>query len=125
MEKAQNAPVSASTTPIGDMALIAPAAGPSVPLGTDAERIKVAILVAFPDYPVMVDVARAESRFRPWVDNESGSSASGLFQILDGTWSDHGCRGSVYVAEDNIACARKIVDAAHGLSDWDASAHAW
>ena len=121
----QEAPMVVVTSPIEHMALTAPKQGVSVPLGTNKEAIQHAILAAFPDYPVMVDVARAESQFRPWVDNESGSSASGLFQILDGTWEGHKCKGDVYKAEDNIACARKIVDAAKGLTDWDASAHAW
>ena len=32
------------------------------------------------------NVARRESRFRPWVDNAQGSGAAGLMQFKDGTW---------------------------------------
>lgn len=82
------------------------------------------VVSAFQDAPIMVEIARAESQFRPWVDNESGSSASGLFQILDQTWADYGCSGDVYDAADNIACARKIYNK-RGTKDWEASSYHW
>jgi hypothetical protein len=83
------------------------------------------IMVAeeFKDAPVMVRIARAESGFDPAQKNKS-SSASGLFQIVKGTWRGHHCVGDVFDPEDNIACARKIYEA-NGTVDWNASKHNW
>lgn len=53
-----------------------------------------------------------------------GSTATGVFQILIGTWEDYGCTGNRMDAEDNIACARKIYDQS-GLTPWEASRHKW
>ena len=70
---------------------------------------------------IMVSVARAESRFAPSVWN-CGSSAQGVFQILVGTFNDphYGCTGNRLIAEDNIACARKILDKS-GTRPWSSS----
>lgn len=72
---------------------------------------------------VMVDIARAESQFQPDAWN-CRSSAGGLFQILDGTWSAYGCLGNKYSPQDNIECARKIFDA-NGTKDWNESKSNW
>jgi len=52
-------------------------------------------------------VSWCESRWRPWVDNPR-SSASGLFQFLDSTWSRWGV-GSVYDPEANTMAAARLV----------------
>lgn len=77
----------------------------------------------FADAPIMVEVARAESRFYEKAKNPH-STAKGIFQILDGTWRAYGCTGNVLNAVDNIICARKIYDL-DGTSPWLASAHVW
>lgn len=72
---------------------------------------------------IMVEIAKAESRFVPTAQNAS-SMASGLFQILNGTWDDYGCAGDVFDAKDNVACARKVYDK-RGTRDWDSSKSVW
>jgi len=52
------------------------------------------------------------------------SSASGVFQILKGTWAAYGCTGDVFNEDDNIACARKIYDES-GTTPWNASRGGW
>lgn len=85
------------------------------------------ILKAFPDAPIMVHIADAESDFRPNATN-AHSSASGLFQILRGTWSYYQCEGNFetdrFDVDKNIACARKLYDKS-GTSPWDPSKHDW
>lgn len=81
------------------------------------------VALAFPDVPVMVEIARAESSFDEYATNP-GSSAKGLFQILDGTWKSAKCTGSVFNPNDNIACAAKIYDAS-GTQPWISSKSAW
>lgn len=81
------------------------------------------ISVAFPDAPIMLQVARAESRLVPSARNPT-SSAKGLFQVLDSTWVLYGCLGDVLNEDDNIACARKIYDDS-GLFPWNESRYAW
>ncbi len=89
----------------------------------DREQYYLMIVEAFPDAPIMLKIARAESGFKPWEKNPN-SSASGLFQILTGTWKLHGCEGDVFNAEDNIACARKIYDDS-GTKPWNESKPFW
>lgn len=85
------------------------------------------ILKAFPDAPIMVRIADAESDFRPNATNPH-SSASGLFQILRGTWKYYGCEGDFetdrFDVDKNIACARKLYDKS-GTSPWNPSKHDW
>lgn len=71
---------------------------------------------------VMVSIARAESNFRPHAKNNH-STATGVFQILIGTWNWFDCEGERTDAEDNIKCAMAIAD--DGLHHWNASAHNW
>jgi hypothetical protein len=52
------------------------------------------------------------------------SSASGVFQILKGTWKAYGCTGDAFNEDDNIACARKIYDDS-GTTPWLASQAGW
>lgn len=90
-----------------------------------AEKQRIAALVAntFPDAPVMLMVLQGESQFDCGIKNPS-SSARGCYQILKGTWSDRSCTGDILVAEDNIACARKIYDR-YGVSPWLESKGTW
>lgn len=91
------------------------------------------ILAAFPEEPLMLEVAYCESGVQtptgchgpinPSADNPN-SSAKGVFQILDGTWAGYRCEGDPYDEDDNIECARRIWEA-RKLRDWEASAHAW
>lgn len=71
-----------------------------------------------------VKVAFCESSLDPRKTN-STSSASGLFQILKGTWESYQCEGNPFNAEDNIKCAYKIYQAnGWGSSaSWGASQH--
>lgn len=43
-------------------------------------------------YRCLRDIAWAESRFRPLVDNYQGSGAAGLFQFKAGTWRENAPR---------------------------------
>ena len=71
----------------------------------------------------MIHIARAESNFRAEAKNGS-STASGIFQIIYGTWNSNKCQGSAFDAEDNIRCAYKIY-AKRGFQPWYASSHIW
>lgn len=81
------------------------------------------IAIAFPDAPVMVNIASAESKFVITAKNPK-STAAGLFQILIGTWYAYKCEGTRYNADDSIKCARKIYDA-QGTSPWNSSKSKW
>ncbi len=97
----------------------------AVPPKLKDERVPTYILVVdeFKDAPVMVRIAMAESGMNPLAKNTK-STASGLFQILKGTWSAHRCTGDVFNEKDNIACARKIYDAS-GTVPWNESKSNW
>lgn len=90
---------------------------------TATTSVKDMVVSAFPDAPVMVDVARAESSFNPTIKNPN-STATGVFQILIGTWKGYGCAGSRIDAADNISCARKIYDT-EGTRPWVSSSDNW
>lgn len=89
------------------------------PVG-DVER---QIRAAFPDAPIMVDVAKAESQFQLHADNPR-STAYSVFQILEPTFYSYGCKGERGILEVEIACARKIYDKS-GTTPWDASKSVW
>lgn len=86
-------------------------------------RIKALILATFPNNPIMVKIASAESGFDCGIKNRS-SSARGCFQILTSTWKSEQCVGNVLIAEDNIACAKKLFDR-YGTSPWNESKASW
>lgn len=95
-----------------------------VPHGVKEENVPYLVMVhdAF-DGDIMVDIANAESSFNPAAKNPR-SSAKGLFQIVDSTWSSTKCNGDVLNATDNIECAKKIrADA--GTTPWNASKNNW
>lgn len=72
------------------------------------------------DPEVMVRIAEAESTFRPAARNPD-SSATGVFQIIIGTWNWLDCTGERTNAKDNIKCAMAIAD--DGLHHWEESKH--
>jgi transglycosylase-like protein with SLT domain len=109
--------------------VIAPAKAGGLSAPRTAAPAKVAVsvysdmvLAEFPDAPVMLRIAQAESHMLPEAKN-AHSTAAGLFQILSGTWSSYRCTGDKYDASDNIACARKIYDK-EGTRPW-ASSGSW
>lgn len=53
------------------------------------------------------------------------STATGIFQIINGTWEGHGCVGDRRNYKDNIACAKKIHDGPQGLGAWSESFPCW
>jgi len=64
------------------------------------------------------------------VQNKSGSSASGYFQIIDGTWKAHGGREFAKRAidatfEEQKTVANRIYERRGSLADWNASKHCW
>ncbi len=97
-----------------------------VPKSVPIENVKYFLMVheAFKNDPVMIDIATAENnRFDPVAKNP-GSSATGLFQIISGTWRNYKCEGDVKNAADNITCAKKI-KADSGTSPWNESKSVW
>lgn len=81
------------------------------------------VVIAFPDAPVMVRIASAESSFIPTASNPN-STALGLFQILKGTWNSYECTGMETNAVDNISCAKKIYQI-EGTTPWNSSKDEW
>ena len=61
--------------------------------------------------------------FDPYAKNPK-STATGIFQILLGTWEDSGCTGSRTDFEDNIRCGYRVL-ARQGLGAWNASREVW
>lgn len=93
------------------------------PLKSDFTAYKSMVENEFKHAPVMVAIAQYESSFNPNNKNPN-SSASGLFQILKGTWKAYKCEGDVFNPTDNIACAKKIY-ADSGTTPWNASKANW
>ena len=70
-------------------------------------------------------VASCESSKNPHAKSNK-STATGVFQIIKGTWEGYKCQGDRENAFDNIVCAKRIYDAQGGWSTsggWEASAH--
>jgi LysM repeat protein len=71
-------------------------------------------------------IIQCESGGSPHAQNKS-STASGLYQFIDGTWKAHG--GSTAHARDaSIEEQHRVADhayAANGLADWEASKDCW
>ena len=76
---------------------------------------------------VMLAIADAESNFNPNAKNPH-STATGIYQFLDGSWDYFNCPGSVVNARDNIECFATVMKREGypaGLSHWNASKHNW
>jgi len=65
----------------------------------------------------MIRIAQKESGMNPRAKNPK-SSASGLFQIIAGTWYSNDCVGDKWNFEDNIRCAYKIQEC-RGFQPWE------
>jgi len=58
------------------------------------------------DVDEALNIAWCESRHNPNAKS-SISTASGLYQFINGTWKNH-CKGDVFNEDDNIACFMKL-----------------
>lgn len=70
-----------------------------------------------------VAIAICESGLIETAKNK-GSSATGLFQILKGTFKDYNCLGDRLNAEDNAVCGIKILKIS-GTTPWNESKSCW
>lgn len=91
----------------------------------ERQEVVDAILAAFPEAPIMLEVARCESNLKPNADRSNLSVDVGLFQInqvhlpsLEKLGLD---RRDMH---DNIAYSRILFDR-NGLGDWYMSEHCW
>jgi hypothetical protein len=66
---------------------------------------------------IMTAIAKAESGLRPRAKNPK-STASGVFQILAGTWYHYDCVGDKWDWKDNTKCAIKIMKKS-GYKPWE------
>lgn len=106
---------------------------PTVPAVKAAEPVKSPVTVeekiraAFPEDPDMaVKVAFCESSLNPNAKH-TNSSASGLFQIIKGTWRGYKCGDNQFDPDQNIECARKIYlrNGWGSTASWAASKPCW
>lgn len=96
---------------------------PPIKKPTIEEKIR----LAFPENPDMaVHVAFCESSLNPNAKH-TNSSASGLFQIIRGTWKGYKCGDNPFDPDQNIECARKIYlkNGWGRASSWLASKPCW
>lgn len=74
-----------------------------------------------------VRIARAESNFNPLAKNKS-STATGIYQFINGTFHSY-CKGkNVYDFKDNVNCFYKVLEVdgyPKGLNHWNASKAKW
>lgn len=93
--------------------------------GTTPNTVEEKILKAFPDVPIMVEVARCESQLDPLADRGNLNVDVGLFQINqvhNETLVELGLdRRDI---DDNIAFARILFDQS-GLAPWYMSKNCW
>jgi len=75
------------------------------------------------DPDTMLRIAIAESRLEVEAKNPN-STATGLFQILEGTWDYFNCTGDRETALDNAKCAM-IIAKTSGLQHWNSSKNSW
>ena len=81
--------------------------------------------LGFDDYTIsrFIRVAKCESGLRPDAKNGS-STATGIYQIIIGTWDGNRCLGERWDFKDNIDCAYKLLER-RGFQPWNASKHCW
>lgn len=94
---------------------------------TEREQVKHIICEVFGDDCDRAKlVALAESGFNPRAKNPH-STATGVFQIIKGTWAQYKCDGERTDARANIECAYKIYDnngkRFNTTGGWSASYH--
>lgn len=71
----------------------------------------------------MIRIARAESNFKSRAKNPN-STASGIFQIIYGTWNSNNCQGNAFNFVNNIDCAWEI-QSHRGFQPWVSSSKGW
>lgn len=76
------------------------------------------------DKRLMRKIAECESGLVPTAKSKT-SSASGIFQIISGTWKHFSCEGDPFNYIDNINCARNIYESVGGLGHWSESFSCW
>lgn len=116
----------ASTTPV---VATASAQSVSVPASQSVEEY---VREYFKDAPVMIEIARCESRFRQFdskgnVLKNPTSTAMGAFQIMASLHAGSAQKNlglNVYDLEGNAAYARYLYEK-NGTRDWNASKHCW
>jgi hypothetical protein len=75
------------------------------------------------DASLLIRIARAESGCKLNEKATNGSStASGMFQILWGSWNGNNCQGNAFNYKDSTDCAIKIYKL-RGTQPWETSAH--
>jgi len=75
------------------------------------------------DIQVMQNIAKCESTYRADAKNKY-STASGVYQIIRGTWNSNSCEGDVLSAQSNITCGWKLYFS-RGTNPWNASKACW
>lgn len=75
------------------------------------------------DITTMIKIAKCESNYNPSAKNKN-STATGIFQIIIGTWDSNKCEGERWDYQDNIKCAWKIYKL-RGTQPWDSSIKCW
>ena len=117
--------VTSSTTPaVAVQAQIA-----AVPASQSVEEY---VREYFKDAPVMIEIARCESRFRQFdgagkVLKNPNSSAMGAFQIMASIHAGSAAKNlglNIYTLEGNAAYARYLYER-NGTRDWNASKYCW
>ena len=79
------------------------------------------------DISVFVRIARAESNFNPLAKNKS-STATGIYQFINGTFHRYCTGKNVYNFVDNIDCFYKVLETdgyPKALNHWNASRSKW
>ena len=97
-----------------------------------ARIVEQTVRAAYADVPVLIQIAKCESRFRQYDENgnllynEQGSSAVGVMQIMSSIHSDDARRlgFDIRTLEGNLGYARHLYEH-QGTSPWNASAYCW
>lgn len=81
--------------------------------------------LGFDDYTIsrFIRVAKCESGLKPDAKNGS-STATGIYQIIIGTWDGNKCTGERWDFVDNIDCAYKLLKN-RGFQPWESSKECW
>lgn len=75
------------------------------------------------DIQVMQKIAKCESTYRADAKNKY-STASGVYQIIRGTWNSNSCQGDVFNAQSNITCGWNLYFS-RGTNPWNSSRACW
>lgn len=73
-------------------------------------------VITYKEADILTAIAKAESGLKERAKSKS-SSASGVFQIIAGTWYSNDCIGDKYNFKDNTNCAIKIMKTS-GFYPW-------